>query len=189
MTPQQSIRIVSELASLFPARKLSAKSAENYARLLVDCDYIQTQTAIRELAKSVDFMPSVARIRATAISGMDDGSEFRGWAEVQSAIGIYGVYRSPQFKDPVAEYATACIGWQTICRCQESELGYLRHNWLEAYKSGRDRARRIGVEQLMMETNASGLQGLHEKRDPGLRGQSIGELADRAAKRLIGDGE
>ncbi len=123
MTKTQVIEMVGILSSVFPDQKWSEATCKAYEMFLVDLDYELAQSAIRRLASTQKFRPSVAEIRAaaadTALGEKRSGAD--AWGDVVKAIRHVGSYGAPKFDDPFTARAVEALGWRNLCLGDSSE--------------------------------------------------------------------
>ena len=76
--------------------------------------------ACRNHRERSQWLPSIAEIRASAVSLMRQASPSRqsaseAWGDVKRAIGRIGYVGSPEFSNPATAAAVRRMGWRDIC--------------------------------------------------------------------------
>mgnify|MGYP001244607426 CR=1 FL=1 len=76
--------------------------------------------AVKNHIERSQWLPSIAEIRASAVSLMRQASPARqsaseAWGDVKRAIGRIGYVGSPEFSNPATAAAVRRMGWRDIC--------------------------------------------------------------------------
>jgi len=148
MTKAQVIEIVGILSSVFPDQKWSEATCKAYELFLVDLDYELAQAAVRRLASTAKFRPSIAEIRESAaveaIGEKRSGAD--AWGDVIRAIRYVGSYGAPSFDDPFTARAVEALGWRNLCLGDSSEASD-RARFCEVYDAVAGSERRALVSE------------------------------------------
>lgn len=93
--------------------------------------------ACRNHRERSQWLPSIAEIRASAVSLMrqaSPASQIAGeaWGDVKRAIASVGYYDTPQFANPATAAVVRRMGWRTIC-LDEGPEGVIRAQFERMY--------------------------------------------------------
>lgn len=143
MTATESREVVRMILSGWPAQRqrMSAEDTQGmalfYAAGLEDIDVAAARAAIIRLARTSEWMPTVAAIRAAAITN-ELGARRAGaeaWGEVLAAMRTKGSHRYPGvdfwFDDAVTQRVVRALGWADLCASDNSVAD--RARFIEAY--------------------------------------------------------
>jgi len=140
--------LIALLSALYPERKTDPAMIEAYYAILSDIDIELLKAATLQIAASpeTNFFPRAAAIRAAAFALVETASGTPNaddaWDEVMKAIGKFGMYRKPEFSDPLIQKALDGIGgWRTLCMSDESETSYTRDAFKKSFAAMLGRAR------------------------------------------------
>lgn len=127
MTEQESRQILATLFAAFPVetRNINANEAAAivgvYRRGLEDLDGQLVASAIDVLTKTVERLPTIAKIRQAVVE-LQHGYRRPGgdaWGDVVAAIKRHGAARAPgadfSFGDPLVARAVDQMGWRELC--------------------------------------------------------------------------
>ena len=188
MLKSEVVDVVEEITRRWPHREVSEAMAKNYCEMLCDLGLSETKLAVLDLCKVSKWAPTVAEIRKQVGARRNACRNAQeGWGHVLELVGRVGTYRTPTFDDPIAEYATACIGWKQICSSQGDQIGYMRHAWIETYEQGVKKAQQVGVEALLVGAPRKGLSGLHEESRRQIGPTSVGREVTKLLKSVEED--
>jgi len=140
--------LIALLSALYPERKTDPAMTEAYYQILNDIDIELLKAATLQLAANPDtnFFPRAGALRTAAFALVETASGTPNaddaWDEVMKAIGKYGMYRKPEFSDPLIQKALDGIGgWRTLCMSDESETSYTRDAFKKSFAAMIGRAR------------------------------------------------
>lgn len=137
MTNAESAKLVAVLLASYPGAKTTPRTSEVYERMLADLDYPTANAAVERLLATSRFMPSIAEIREACMDLMHGDRKAGGeaWGECISAIGRFGIYRTPGkdfvFKDPLVARCVAALGWENLCNSESQAAD--RARFIELY--------------------------------------------------------
>jgi len=117
VTKSEAAKLVAMLIASFPSSQVSEKTAEVYEQMLADLDFALAQKSVARLVGSEDFLPSIARIRRTAVE-LQSGPVRPGgdaWSEVLGQTRRVGYCGTPTFQDPIVAHIVASWGWRELC--------------------------------------------------------------------------
>ena len=104
-----------------------------YAAGIEDLDFEECKAAVDRLVKTANFMPRVAEIRA-AVLDVTRGQSRSGaeaWGDVKRAVSRYGIYRHPEFDDPIVGRVVSGLGWRELCNSENETAD--RARFVDAY--------------------------------------------------------
>lgn len=95
--------------------------------------------ACRNHRERSQWLPSIAEIRASAVSLMRQASPARqsaseAWGDVKQAIASVGYYSLPQFDNPATAAAVRRMGWREIC-LDDGPEGVIRAQFERMYNA------------------------------------------------------
>lgn len=110
-------KLVGVMAAMFPATQISAQTVKGYVHLLKDLPLEVLTAAIEQCSTESEFFPTVAKIRnaALAMTAPARLDPMEAWGVVLKEIHRVGIYRLPQFSDPLIARAVDALGWQYLC--------------------------------------------------------------------------
>jgi hypothetical protein len=118
MKAVEAAKIVAWLAAVYRDTKVSPETSAAYESLLADLDYDLAQQAVKRLAQTSKWLPSVAEIRTMA-TDIERGPVRCGgeaYGDVIDAIRSVGSYRPPpEFSDPVVAECVRLMTWRGLC--------------------------------------------------------------------------
>ena len=146
---------------------------------LKDFDYEQVAAALRKHAMNPDngqFAPKIADI-VKQLSGTTTDKAKIAWGKVYAAMEQIGAYQDVCFDDGIIHLVIEDMGgWVKICRTEQKDLGYVQHQFCEAYRAY------TGRGNVNYPSYLAGVNGT---------GENIAQLARRGIKPpepiLIGD--
>ena len=149
MTPTpEFLTCMRVLSGLYSEFKLTPQVIESYWIILADVEPDLLIAATQQIAASpeTNFFPRAGALRAAAFGLVETASGTPNaddaWDEVMKAIGKYGMYRKPEFSDPLIQTALDGIGgWRTLCMSDESETSYTRDAFKKSFAAMIGRAR------------------------------------------------
>lgn len=132
-------KILAVLAAAYPHANITQQTAEVWLEMLGDLPLDQLKAATTKLMATSKFCPSIAEVRAAALSVRSDLTEKTGeeaWGLVLDGISSWGGYRAPQFNDPLIERAVQCTArWPDLCSAQMDDMPSHRARFIAAYDS------------------------------------------------------
>ena len=136
------------LVGLYSEFKLTPQVIESYWIILADVDPDLLKAATQQIAANpeTNFFPRAGALRTAAFALVETASGTPNaddaWDEVMKAIGKFGMYRKPEFSDPLIQKALDAIGgWRTLCMSDESETSYTRDAFKKSFAAMIGRAR------------------------------------------------
>lgn len=141
MTNQEISQLVFMLFAAFPQSegKQTAERLRIYKECLGDLDFEQARVAIVRVIQTSKFLPTIAEVREAArvVAQGPRRTGLEAWGDAVAAIGTFGSYRSPVFRDPLVAKAVACLGWREVCLGENESA--LRARFIESYEAMQDR--------------------------------------------------
>lgn len=123
MTEVEAAKLIAVLVASFPDAKWGEATCRAYESALSDLDMAIASAAVRRIAATSKFRPSIAEIReaaaTVAIGERRTGAD--AWGDVVRAIRVFGSYRAPKFDDPITARAVEALGWRNLCLGDSSE--------------------------------------------------------------------
>lgn len=122
MNKQETAKILAVIDVMFkaPARSVPVDTAlqlDVWTEMLGDLEYRSVDLAVRSMAGTNTWAPSIAEIREAVLEleqgPVRQGAE--GWRDFLEAVSRYGSYRVPVFSDPVVARVVASLGWKELC--------------------------------------------------------------------------
>lgn len=106
---------------------------------LADLDDALLVAACRNHRERSQWLPSIAEIRASAVSLMRQASPANqiageAWGDVKQAIASVGYYSLPQFDNPATAAAVRRMGWREIC-LDDGPEGVIRAQFERMYNA------------------------------------------------------
>lgn len=121
MNKQETAKILAVIDVLFKSARTQpvdvALQIEVWTEMLGDLEYRSVDLAIRSMAGTSTWAPSIAEIRE-AVLELEEGpvrAGGEGWRDFLDAVGRYGSYRVPVFSDPVVSRVVQSLGWKELC--------------------------------------------------------------------------
>lgn len=185
MNIPETAKLLAVIGILFPNARHSDVDVELqvsvWADLLGDLSYAACDRAVRSLAQTRNFAPSIAEIREYVLE-LERGPVRAGgeaWRDFLEAVGRYGAYRSPVFADPVVARCVTALGWQELCLSENQVAD--RARFIELYdRLARDQRR---------EQQSPLLGAAREQRALRAAERTVGEVARILTGRGANDGE
>lgn len=121
--------------------KFTEEQARVYRVCLADIPVEILKKAVVNVIKRSPYMPTVAALVEESktiwkyASGEQIPNAEMAWSEVYKAIGAVGPYRTPEFADKITTKTVECMGWQSLCMAQDSEISVLRGQFMRMYTS------------------------------------------------------
>ncbi len=123
MTKAETIEVVALLAAAFPDQKWNEATCRAYEKFIEDLDFGLARDAVRRLASTAKFRPSIAEFREAAavlrVGERRTGAD--AWGDVVKAIRHVGIYGAPKFEVPFTARAVEALGWRNLCLGDSSE--------------------------------------------------------------------
>ena len=117
MKKHEVSKIVAYLAAAFPQAQVTEATSEVYETMLADLDFEPAQEAVHRLCATSEWLPTIAKIRATYTDitrgPRRTGAEAHG--DVLAEIRRVGAYDKPRFVDPIVAECVASMGWRGLC--------------------------------------------------------------------------
>ena len=134
-----------QLAAIAYDREVDMETTLVYLEFLEDYSIEQIKTAVKAHCKGTGteskFFPKVADITAQ-INGSKKQSEQAeqftaeaAWLSIPKAIAGCGVYRSPQFNDPVTAACVSVMGWKQLCSMTDKDTVWKQKEFVEHYQN------------------------------------------------------
>lgn len=139
MKAPEALRCVKQLLGLYRRNEMTPGNIQSYGEMIIDLDFDETTAAIRRLASTLKFFPSISEIRAevAARSCAHLPLPEVAWGEVSRAIGAVGRNRKPEWSCPeIADAVEGTGGWQLICN-DENTMS-TRARFVDAYRALRN---------------------------------------------------
>lgn len=121
MNKQETAKILAVIDALFKTGSSQpadvALQVDLWTELLGDLEYRVVDLAIRSMAHTNTWAPSIAEIRAFVVE-LERGPVRAGgdaWRDFLDAVSRYGSYRIPVFSDPVVAKVVHALGWKELC--------------------------------------------------------------------------
>jgi hypothetical protein len=117
MKPSESANLVATLMAAFPQSKMTSATSAVYERQLADLDVRCVTVAVERLVNTLNWLPTIAQIRAEAATVLHGHRRLGGeaWGDVVAEMRRVGWYGVPRFDDPVVSDAVRMLGWQGLC--------------------------------------------------------------------------
>ena len=146
----------------------NAELMNAYFYLLEDYSIEQVKTAVKAHCKGTGteskFFPKVADITAQ-IQGsrkqVEQSEQFNAeaaWLSIPKAIAGVGVYRVPQFHDPVTAACVSVLTWKALCSMTEKDIVWKMKEFVELYQNLKGKP----LDQLP--SNIQGLESIQEMK-------------------------
>jgi hypothetical protein len=138
----EKIRILGKYAALIPNNHMSKDNFIMYADILSDYSHEELEAGLRVIVRTDTFYPSIARIRE-AIEGLRDtandthvADENEAWGELMREMRAKACTdKPPVFTRPEIAETVRNLDWNTISRCEESDLPTVRAHFRMAYQA------------------------------------------------------
>jgi len=191
------LTVIATVATAYPHANFTADTAAVWRELLADIDVPTLKMAVTKLLATHKFCPSIAEVRAAALSTkrtIGEESPEAAWGVVLDAIRRFGWARQPSFTDPVIERALQCtIGWYDLCTSELSDGPSHRARFIAAYESLQAKVREglLLPQSLRDQLEASRkdhVAGVLEDQYPGRESVSDQARHARALVSGLGDG-
>jgi hypothetical protein len=141
MTRPEAARLVAILIAAFPQSQVTEQTSKVYETLLADLDFETAQAAVHRLARTLNWLPTIAQIRSAAVEVQHGarriGSE--AWGDVVAEIRRVGAYGDPRWSDPTVESCVRALGWRNLCLGQNEAAD--RARFVELYDGLQERHR------------------------------------------------
>lgn len=125
MTKNEWAELWSVLLASWPTERMDPRrsilSGAAYYEALEDIPGHQVGAAIARLRRTLDRLPSIARIRE-AVYETHTGPRRHGgdgWGDYLRAVSRYGVNRMPVFDDPIVAEVVRQLGWVALCNSED----------------------------------------------------------------------
>lgn len=119
MTPFEAAKAVAMLQAAYPGARWTEATADIYETLLADLDFETARTAIKRIACTVKFMPSIAEIREAAADIVLGPCRHPvdAWGDV--VVALEWAQRSgnssrPTFGDALVAECVKALGWRDL---------------------------------------------------------------------------
>ena len=134
-----------KLAAIAYDRDCDQPMLRAYFEFLEDYSVEQIKAAVKAHCKGTGieskFFPKVADITAQ-IQGTkkqtEQAEQFSAeaaWLSIPKAIAGCGVYRTPQFNDPVTAACVSVMGWKTLCSMTDKDTVWKQKEFVEHYQN------------------------------------------------------
>jgi len=116
-----------------------ASMAQVWMEHLSDLDDALLTAAVKNHIERSQWLPSIAEIRASAVSLVRQASPAaqiasEAWGEVKKAISGVGYYGKPQFDNPATAAVVRRMGWRDIC-LDDGPEGVIRAQFERMYNA------------------------------------------------------
>lgn len=137
--------LLNQVLAAYP-QHVSRLSSETIAAMpnvwiehLSDLDDLLLMAAVKNHIERSQWLPSIAEIRASAVSLMRQASPANqiageAWADVKRAIASVGYYGQPEFTNPATAAAVQHMGWREIC-LDDGPEGVIRAQFERMYNA------------------------------------------------------
>lgn len=134
-------KIFSVMSAAFPHSKPTAQTVEVYYATLNDLPEDVLKASCLKALTDSEFLPTIAKIRACAVSLMTGERKSGGeaWGEMISGIRNRIGYGMPDYSDPLIARAVKAIGWDAIRMSDDDDFA-TRAQFIKVYDSLRARA-------------------------------------------------
>lgn len=156
ITPEQlhRLKITEKLTlylKLFPQSKLDSVGLAIYSKALEPLSINQIEIALTKLMRISKYFPSVAEIFEQAdimvkvVNKSEDKSPDEAWNEVQRQMQEAYIYKKPVFSTKEIEKAALSMGWIGLCETETKDIGTIRAQFNNMYKSVLQRKKESGI--------------------------------------------
>lgn len=134
MSDKRKVLIIAALAELFD-KQISQTGLILYVHALRDIPDEAIEQAAARAAETCKFMPRPVEIRELAGESRTEDRALLAWQVFEAAVESVGVYRSPNFDDPLINATVRSLGgWQLICEQPVTEFDkWTRQNFIKTY--------------------------------------------------------
>jgi len=175
---QDFYKLVSSVMDYYK-QDVSPFSLNLFWEALKGFEFEQVSAALTKHAMNPDngqFAPKIADI-VKQLSGTTTDKAKIAWGKVYAATEQIGAYQDVCFDDGIIHLVIEDMGgWVKICRTEQKDLGYVQHQFCEAYRAY------TGRDKVVYPSYLAGVNGT---------GENIAQLARRGIKPpepiLIGD--
>jgi len=134
----QTLMAYPQHTTKLPAEMISGMAGV-WIEHLSDLDDHLLAAAVKNHIERSQWLPSIAEIRASAVSLVRQASpahEIAGeaWGEVKKAISSVGYYGQPEFANPATASVVRRMGWKTIC-LDDGPEGVIRAQFERMYNA------------------------------------------------------
>lgn len=145
MTKAETVKLLSAISLLWPRVKDPADperarmGVELWHDLIGDVDYHVAMTAVKVLAVTSRYQPTIAEVRQEIARITDpepDLTSGQAWEAAKRAISAYGYYQESaamRSLPPRVAQAVQAIGWQDLCGANAATIGVERGQFCRAY--------------------------------------------------------
>jgi hypothetical protein len=139
MPKQEFAKILKALAALYPKYELHKETLSAYYAVLADIPPNLLKAATLQIGATSKWFPAASELREAAFGLVDRAngkiSAEEAWGQVIREMRNTGLYREPNFDDPMVYRAIeATGGWRVICVSPEDMLGATRSRFIQAFK-------------------------------------------------------
>lgn len=149
MKQSEALRVMAELCARFPSHKLEKEHIAGYCAEILDLHYQRTLLAVKLLARTEDWFPSIARIRrAYAAQEVQASSGADLWMAIMDACNHtgYGKYNLDGVPSEVRRAVKFLGGWRQLGQLSHSDLQIARAHILKyAAQAKEQRIREIAA--------------------------------------------
>lgn len=150
MTKEDFIKCMKLLSNAY-TRDFTEEQLEVWYTMLHEYTVEQFSTAIQDLIKTEEYLPTIAHITKAiakqSTSNFPDAEE--EWQDVIKAVRVYGSYREQDALNSLKPYTkkiVGYIGYYNICMATKDEQIWNKKNFIEEYNSLKDKV----VENLQL---------------------------------------
>lgn len=175
MTQAESRRIIAMVAARYPTPAMTQETLLLWAEIIADLDFTAAQQAAMAWFRSSEQRLDPAELRRQVASLHADGagspylSPDDAWGFVVQCITRVGQYRPFPEAHPLVAEAVAALGWETLCRSDNTVAD--RAHFTQLYRARLERAKREDATN----PGAAPLAAMGQR--PAIAGPSLREIA------------
>lgn len=140
-----------------------------YALQLQEIPLNILECAIKKCIAEKEYLPSIASLISASRELYDMFSNKEGqlafdqaWMEIRSKMARYGYNKVPEWSTPELAELVKTIGWRNLTCCQDDNIGTMRAQCRDMYKSICDRKTKREANEYYLGLNSQGLLGIGE---------------------------
>lgn len=139
--------VMAQLFSCYPNTQITTETTSMYDRLLADIPTDELQTVVDQAIAESKFLPTIAELREIhrKLDNVGRLTWADAWEQVQVLVRKHGVYKAPQFGDPITSRVVAMMGWRNICTSEQPDT--VRAQFRQMYEALANRQE--GLEKLL----------------------------------------
>jgi len=137
MTKSEAVGVIKMLTAYWPGSKLSQENVTAYCEMVLDLPAAATEEAVKELAATSKFCPSIAEIRSLVTARkLGAPTPDEAWSEV---LEIAARSKRGGASHPLIDRAAELVGWDRIATTPTDYLYQERAAFIRAYEGLRNR--------------------------------------------------